>query len=37
MRPASPFADGWESWTPEASWLRPTLAPTWHDASTVNE
>lgn len=28
-RRASPFSDGWETWTPDAAWDTPALPPTW--------
>ncbi len=28
-RRAAPFSDGWEAWTPDASWTTPALPPTW--------
>jgi len=28
---ASPFADGWERWKPNASWPVPKIPEDWHD------
>jgi hypothetical protein len=28
-RRASPFGDGWGEWTPDPSWQKPALPPTW--------
>ena len=32
IRPgASPFADGWDTWSPEPTWAPPSLPPHWNE------